>query len=170
MINEALGKEIIQWAAQYLADHQQSIILHYKCVADTAYSNVYRLETTTGIFYLKHVPAALFIESKVLAFLREQGLANIPQLLAENKLLHCFIMFDCGDTSLRTLFNGEVDFNQLTLGITNYTSIQRALENKIRRLLLLGLKDWRLNEIPSLYAQLIHQDNLLLDDGGYLSE
>jgi hypothetical protein len=67
MINEALGKEIIQWAAQYLADHQQSIILHYKCVADTAYSNVYRLETTTGIFYLKHVPAALFIESKVLA-------------------------------------------------------------------------------------------------------
>ena len=48
-------------------------------------------------------------------------------------------MVDCGDHSLRTLFNGEVDFNQLTLGIVNYTSIQRALENKIK---LSNLEYW----------------------------
>lgn len=165
MKNETLNQEIIPWAVKYLADYKNSTVLNHKRIINTSYSTVWRLETTTGIFYLKQVPEALFVESKMLAFLQEQGFRTVPELLAENKLLHCFIMVDCGDHSLRTLFNGKVDFNQLTLGIVNYTTIQRALETKIKQLFLLGLPDWRLNEIPSLYSQLILQDNLLLKGG-----
>ena len=160
-----MNQQIIQWAVTNLANYQQSTVLHHRRIVDTSYSIVYRLETTTGIFYLKKAPEALFVESKVLAFLREQGVTNVPHILAENKCLHCFIMVDCGDHSLRTLFNGKIDFKQLTVGIVNYTTIQRSLETKIKQLLLLGLPDWRLDEIPSLYSQLILQDNLLLDDG-----
>jgi hypothetical protein len=142
MKNYAPNKEFTQWRVKYLADYQQSTVLDHKRVVNTSYSTVYRFETTTGIFYLKQVPEALFVESKVLAFLGEQGFTNVPQILVENKFLYCFIMVDCGDYSLRTLFNGEVDFNQLTLGIVNYTTIQRALETQIKQLLLLGLPGW----------------------------
>lgn len=157
--------QALQWAAQYLTAYTKSSILNHQEVVQTSYSIVHRIETTEGVVYLKQVPENLFVEPKMLAFLHEQGCKNIPELLAENSDLHCFLMTSCGDDSLRRLFKGKVDLKKLKLGILNYTNIQRLLENKTRDLLLLGVPDWQLDKFASLYYKLIEQENLLLDDG-----
>lgn len=155
------SEQALQWSAEYLA----SDTFNYQKIVQTSYSVVYKIETTQDTFYLKQTPEKLFIESKTLAFLNKEGCRNIPERIAENSDLYCFIMRACGDDSLRQLFKGHVDADQLKQGILNYTIIQRLLENKLQQLLSLGIPDWRLHRIASLYYQLIEQDKLLLDDG-----
>lgn len=159
------SNQTLQWAAQYLTAYKKSSILNHQEIVQTSYSIVHRIETTEVVVYLKQVPENLFVEPKTLAFLHEQGCKNIPELLAENSDLHCFLMTSCGDDSLRCLFKGKVDLKKLKLGILNYTNIQRLLENKTRDLLLLGVPDWRLDKFASLYYKLIQQENLLVNDG-----
>lgn len=158
-------EQAIQWALQYLASYKKSSISNYKKVVHTSYSVVYKIKTAKEVFYLKQTPEALFSEPKVLDFLNKQGCKNIPNVLAENTALCCFLMTSCGDASLRYLFKGKIDLTQLNRGISCYTKIQRLVENKIHQLLLLDIPDWRLEKFASLYYQLIQQDELLLDDG-----
>lgn len=160
------NERALQWAFQYLASYKKSSIFDYQKVVDTSYSVVYKIETTADeVFYLKQTPEALFSEPKVLAFLNKQGGKNIPNVLAENDALCCFLMASCGEVSLRHLFKEKVDLTQLNQGISNYTKIQRLVENKAHQLLSLGIPDWRLNRFASLYYQLIRQEKLLLEDG-----
>lgn len=157
--------QALKWAIQYLASHNDKMSIHHKHVVETSYSIVYKIKTGTQIVYLKKTPEALFSEPKMLAFLKEQGASNVPELLAENPVLHCFLMTSCGDKSLRHLFKKKINFNQLQKGIANFTKIQRLLENKIPELLAFGMPDWRLNKFSSLYYALIQQDKLLTSDG-----
>lgn len=159
------SKHALQWAIQYLASYKKIEIVNHEIVAETAYSVVYKIETTQNIIYLKQTPEALFLEPKTLAFLHQQGCKNVPELIAENNELHCFLMSSCGDVSLRHLFNSQVDLKKINQGVFNFTSIQRLLENNVQQLITLGTPDWRLDKLPSLYYQLIQQDNLLIEDG-----
>ena len=164
-IIETKYERALQWATQYLTSHLNLHIIHHQKVVQTAYSIVHKVETNQGIFYLKQTPEALFFEATMLAFLHQQGCENIPELLTENRALHCFIMPACGEDALRQIFQGNIDLNQLASGISNYTKIQRSLENKVPALLSLGTPDWRLNQVAALYDQLIQQNRLLIDDG-----
>lgn len=155
----------LQWAAQFLSTHKNLDIIYHQLIIETPYSTVYRIATKQCDFYLKQTPEALFIEAKMLKFLKQSGCDNTPELLAANNILHCFLMKPCGDESLRHIFNGTIELNHLILGISNYTKIQRTLENKIEQLLSLNIPDWRLNIFPELYAKLTKQNNLLTDDG-----
>jgi len=131
----------------------------------TSYSDVYQIETARGIFYLKQVPEILFLEPKMLVFLNDQGFQNIPKLITQNDMLHCFLMTSCGNISLRHLFKKQIDINMLKLGLVHYTKIQRSLESKTEQLLKMGILDWRLNRFASLYYQLLQQEQLLIEDG-----
>ena len=139
--------------------------MHHRIVVETSYSIVYQIETTHGVVYLKQVPKALFLEPQTIRFLHQHGCKNIPSLIAENDDLNCFITTACGTISLRHLFNGDVNFDQLKQGIENYTNIQRLLENNIQPMISLGTPDWSLNKFTALYGQLIQQTQLLMDDG-----
>ncbi|HAT8180729.1 TPA: phosphotransferase, partial [Legionella pneumophila] len=75
------------------------------------------------------------------------------------------LMLSCGDETLRNLFKEKIDLEMLKSGISNYTKIQRAVENKLPQLIRLGIPDWRLEKISSLYDQLIQQEELLISDG-----
>ena len=158
-------EQALQWAVQYLVSYKKFSIISHQKIVHTSYSVVHKIETTQDIFYLKQTPGALFQESKILAFLNKQGCRNIPDVLAENNTLHCFLMTSCGDNSLRHLFKGDIDLTKLELGILNYTKIQRLLEDSAQQLLSLGIPDWRLDRFASLYYRLIQQDKLLIDDG-----
>ena len=160
-----LHEKVLQWAKQYLLLHKKSTTLRHRMVVETSYSVVYQLETTHDSFYVKQVPKALFLESQTVRFLHQQACKNIPEIIAENAELNCFMMMACGTTSLRHLFNGDVIVDQLNQGIQNYTNIQRLLEGKIKPLLSLGIPDWRLVHFPGLYEKLIQQDDLLIGDG-----
>jgi hypothetical protein len=159
-----LHEKTLQWAKSYLLLHEKSTLRH-RIVVETSYSVVYQLETTHDVFYVKQVPKALFLESQTVRFLNQHGCKNIPEIIAENAELNCFMMKACGTNSLRHLFNGDVNVDQLQQGILNYTNIQRLLESKIQTLLSLGILDWRLTHFPGLYEKLIQQDDLLIEDG-----
>lgn len=157
--------QALQWAIKYLTSHKQFSVQSHQKIVETSYSVVFKIETSHGVIYLKQTPEKLFIESKNLAFLHAQGCGNIPECIAENRALCCFLMLSCGDELLRQLFKRDVDFNQLRQGILNYTNIQRLLEKKAQQLISLGTPDWRLHRFASLYYQLIKQDDLLITDG-----
>jgi len=164
------SEQALQWGMQYLTSKKLSIG-DYKKVAHTPYSVVYAIKTEEGnVFYLKKTPAALFLEPKVLDFLKKQKCKNIPEVLAKNSDLCCFLMTSCGDISLHQLFKEEIYLIKLNQGISNYTAIQRVVENKAQQLLSLGIPDWRLNKFAELYYQLIQQDKLLLEEGLSRSE
>lgn len=159
-----LSDPALEWAVNYLTANKMSI-LSSKRIIQTSYSEVYKIETSLGrAFYLKQVPEALFLEPVMLTFLHEQDCQNIPKLVAQNNTLHCFLMASCGELSLRSLFKEQVNLDMLNQGITNYTKIQRCLENKTQQLLQMGILDWRLNQFASLYYQLLQQEQLLMDD------
>jgi thiamine kinase-like enzyme len=158
-------EKALQWATQYLTSEKKLTLVNLQKIIETSYSIVHEIKTTQGVVYLKKTPKALFQESKTLAFLSKQGCTNIPEFIAENSELHCFLMTSCGDESLRHLFNGHVDLSKLKLGILNYTKIQRFLENKVQQLLTLGIPDWRVDKFASLYHALIQQEQLLIGDG-----
>lgn len=164
-MNTHLSGQALEWAVNYLSMNNE-LILNQKKIIRTSYSEVYKIETSTGrTLYLKQVPEALFLEPMMLAFLHEQDCQNIPKLVAKNNTLHCFLMASCGELSLRSLFKGHVNLGMLNQGITNYTKIQRCLENKTPELLQIGILDWRLNRFASLYYQLLQQEQLLMVDG-----
>lgn len=158
-------QQSLDWAERYLADMLGAKVQSHQRLSDTPYSVVYKLDTHKAIFYLKLVPEELFIEAKILDFLNRSGCKHIPKLMTSNEQLQCFIMSSCGDDTLRHRFNGIIDIESLKQGVTNYTSIQRFLENKVDALLDLGLPDWRLERFPELYHQLVQQEELLANDG-----
>jgi len=157
--------KILDWAIDYLSTHLNYTIINHQLVIETPYSVVYQINTNSEIFYLKNTPEKLFLEAKNLDFFKQQNLKNIPTIIAYNNKLHCFIMTNCGDISLRSLFNGNIELQLLKTGIYNYTKIQRQLENKVVELIDLNTPDWRLNKLPALYNQLINQQDLLISDG-----
>lgn len=154
-------EKALQWAEHVLASN----IVAHQIVVETPWSVVYKIETTQCVVYLKQVPKALFLEPDILAFLHHHGCKNIPELIAIDPELHCFLTKSCGNVALRDLFKRKVDFPLLKIGIHSYTTIQRQLENKMQLTSALGIPDWRLNKFTSLYSELISQDKLLLDDG-----
>lgn len=86
----------IQWAAHTLSDHGYEILSPPEQVLQTAWSHVYRFKTNQGVFYLKKVPALLFLEAKIIRILSSQFQAPVPLIFAENQDEHCFLMHDAG--------------------------------------------------------------------------
>jgi len=160
-----LTSEAVQWAIDYLTRQASVRIVNHYNVVQTPYSQVHKIETIQDVFYLKQTPRILFLEAKILAFLHEQGCQNIPEFVAENEMLHCFLMRSCGDVSLRHLFNGETDIVLMSQGILHYTKIQRTMEPTISELINIGALDWRLPQFTSCYENLLQQKSLLLSDG-----
>lgn len=158
-------EKALHWAIEYLASHKKTNVSSYRIVVETSYSIVYQIETSRGIVYLKQVPRPLFLEPDTLHFLHSMHCKNIPEVLAQNPELNCFITISCGNLSLRHRFNGEINFKMLQKGIINYTGIQRQLESKIESLLAHNIPDWRLSHFPEFYKKLLENNQLLRDDG-----
>lgn len=159
------NEKALAWAEEYLVSHENMLVVERQCVVETSYSTVYRLKSINSVVYLKVTPELLFYEAEILKFLHEQGCQHIPELIAQNSLLTCFLTRSCGDESLRHLFKHEIDSKKLIMGITNYTAIQRLQEKNIQPLLTMGVPDWRLERFSGFYQKLIQQHELLIGDG-----
>lgn len=156
----------LKWALEHLALNDEFKIIDQQKIIETAYSTVHRITSSeSNVYYLKQTPEMLYLEPQIITYLQEQRCHNIPQIIAENKHLNCFLMPSCGDETLRNLFKGNIDLEMLKAGILNYTKIQRIVENQLPQLIKLGIPDWQLEKFSSLYDQLIQQEELLLSDG-----
>ncbi len=74
-------------------------------------------------------------------------------------------MKECGDVSLRTLFNGRLNVAILIQGLEVYKKMQRATARYVDDFIQLGVPDWRLKQFPKLYNSLVSNDDHLKSHG-----
>lgn len=155
----------IEWALSTLNDSGYLLeTTKPEIVLDTAWSEVCRFQTNLGLVYLKKVPSALSLEANVIQLLQKQFNAPVPQIIAHNQELHCFLMQDAG-ISLHEVFKQEFKSNLLIDMMHHYTMLQINSADKISLFLDLGVPDWRLQQLPKLYQQLLCEEELLIGDG-----
>jgi hypothetical protein len=165
-------KQALRWAQDVLP--AQACHSHKKVIAQTAYSYVVQFETEDGVFYLKQTPPALYAEAAVLTTLATVcAVQNVPQVIAHNDMLHCFLMPSCGGETLRHLFeNGGRGFDPALYqrGVDGYIAIQKKATAHTGAFLDQKLAvDWRYEHLPAVYAAFL-SDRPAMDAWGLSPE
>lgn len=158
-------EKIIQWG------HDRLLSLGYQLetekpdeIQNTDWSDVLRYKTSDGFIYLKHTPEALAIEANITQALYDQFSATVPEIIASNTDLNCFLMKDAGEP-LRKMLKTQFNSRLLCNAITQFTSLQIDLAEHIDVFTHMGVPDWRLAHLPNLYDQFVLQKDLLRTDG-----
>lgn len=149
---------ILDWARQVLGAPDAVA----ETIVETPWSRVLKISADGKNYYLKQPAAGLFIEAEIISVCRTLcGITAIPELHAQDDALHCFLMGDCGDKSLRTIFGGKLDAALMAEGIRAYTNFQRATAPHVDAFLGAGAPDWRLDLMPRLYDALVQDDGFM---------
>jgi aminoglycoside/choline kinase family phosphotransferase len=160
-----LTKKIIQWASTYLSSHGYTLKSSPpENIKDTPWSCVIRFATSEGYIYLKRTPKLLGLEAQITQILHDQFQASVPEVIAHNAELDCFLMQDAG-RSLREVLKKQFDASLLCKAINQFISLQLAVADHVHIFLDIGVPDWRLDKLPDLYQQLLSQKDLLIADG-----
>jgi tRNA A-37 threonylcarbamoyl transferase component Bud32 len=156
---------ITSWARQVMSAPDAAA----ETIVETPWSRVLKMTASGKNYYLKQPARGLFIEAEIISACRSLcGITAIPELIAQDDALHCFLMTDCGDKALRTVFDGKLDAALMAQGIRAYAGFQRATAPHVDAFLALGAPDWRLDLMPRLYDALVRDDEFMaaqqLDD------
>jgi hypothetical protein len=163
--NDNLNKEIIQWGCKYLLSHGYTLKSNLpENVKNTPWSYIVRFATFDGYIYLKHTPNLLALEATIIQILHDQFRAVVPEIIARNTELNCFLMKDAGMT-LREILKKQFDVALVCKAIDQFTLLQLAVADHVDVFLDIGVPDWRLNKLPGLYKEVISQKDLLIADG-----
>lgn len=157
--------EVVDWGRQYLLSNGYILKVHQpKIVQSTPWSYVVKFTTNNGLIYLKHMPALLSLEATIIKTLHNQFHAPVPHVIAVNDQLNCFLMSDAG-VSLRMVLKEKFDTALLCEAIEQFSSLQLAVSDQLTPFLEMGVPDWRLDKLPSLYQQLLLKEEILIADG-----
>ena len=154
----------IEWAKSYLQAQGYHISAEAKIIRSMPWSQVAYFNTSQGRVYLKCTAEVFANEPRVLGFLLEHGVLNLPQLITANQEQRCFLMQDAGNpmrNSLKTHFDVMLAAKALKI----YAAIQISCIEQVNALIGIGVQDWRLSYLPSLYDDFIGNQDLLLADG-----
>lgn len=163
--NDNLNNEVIQWGGKYLSSHGYILKSEQpENVQHTPWSSVVRFVTSKGDVYLKHTPHLLVLEANVLQLLRDQFHASVPEVIVNNAQLDCFLMKDAG-RPLREILKKQFNAELFCRAINLFTSMQLSVADHVNHFIDIGVPDWRLNLLPELFAQLLKQKDLLIEDG-----
>lgn len=154
------------WATNFLLSNGYSIEGTPENVLSTPWSQVMRFPTSKGNIFLKQTPSATFLSSEpnIIRILFEQFHASVPEIIASNDDLHCFMMKDAGQP-LRDTLKVKFDPELLCKAIKQFGAILRSTEKHVETFLQLGVPDWRLDKLPSLYDAIIEQTDFLIAEG-----
>lgn len=165
IMHDNQNKEIVQWGREYLLSHGHVLKSELpENVQNTPWSYVVRFVTSDGYIYLKQTPKMLALEAIIIQVLHEQFHAAVPEVIARNAELNCFLMRDAG-RPLREILKKQFDILLLCKAIDQFTSLQLAVANHVNVFFDIGVADWRLDKLPGLYKQLLSQKDILLADG-----
>lgn len=162
--SDRLGFQIIHWAKDILKITDKKAFSMSRAIAKTPWSQVFEINTGHEIFYLKWSPKMFSKEPKIIRFLDEHTNASVPQIIAENAELNCFLMKNAGQT-LRETLNKKFSEALVFRTIEQFTCLQSDITDHVDALLAMGVPDYRLGQIPDLYTQLIKKKDLLLAEG-----
>lgn len=156
--------DILRWASTYLESKGYVMVDTPEIIQETPWSCVARFVTRDGYIYLKHTPEKLSLEARILQALHHEFQAPVPNVIAYNAKLNCFLMEDAGK-SLRGILHQKFDEFLLCKAIDQFTSLQISVADRVDVFLNIGVPDWRLNKLPGLYNGLISKRDLLIADG-----
>lgn len=163
--NDTLNKAMLQWGCKCLTSLGYTLKSSTpENVLNTPWSYVARFETSDGYIYLKHTPALLALEASITQILHDQFNASVPEVIAHNAELNCFLMKDAG-RPLREILKKQFDAALLCKAIEQFTLLQLVVADHVNIFLDIGVPDWRLDKLPGLYKQLLSQKDILIADG-----
>jgi len=157
--------KIINWAINTL------LSLGYKLdnnipevIQNTPWSNVIRFKTSHGYVYLKHMPKNLALEAPIIELLFKNIKAAVPNVIAKNNELDCFLMEDAG-ISLRTILKKQFDINIACKAVEQFMILQISAVSYVRDFMKIGVPDWRLDKLSEIFSKLLLEKELLINDG-----
>ena len=162
-------KKIVKWAEDYLKINGYKILNEPQIMRDMPWSCVTKIDTSKGCIFLKSMAKDFSIEPNVLSFLSRHITQKVPDIIASNKDLSCFLMKDCG-VPLRTILKENFNAGLYCKTLEIYADIQIKTIPYVDKLLMRGVNDWRLKNLPQLYNDFIKQKEMLLPDGLMSSE
>ncbi|OGT31502.1 MAG: hypothetical protein A3E87_04030 [Gammaproteobacteria bacterium RIFCSPHIGHO2_12_FULL_35_23] len=163
--NNSLNKAVIQWGYNCLSSLGYTLKSGSpENVQNTPWSYVVRFATSDGYIYLKQTPNLLALEANITQILHDQFHASVPEIIAYNAELNCFLMKDSGRL-LREILKQQFDVKLLCKAIDQFTLMQLAVTDYVNIFLEIGVPDWRLDKLPDLYKQLLSQKDILIADG-----
>lgn len=163
--NDDLNEKITQWGFNTLSSLGYTLKNNIaENVQHTPWSYVVRFVTSDGYIYLKHMPKMIALEPAIIQILHDQFHAAVPEIIAANSELNCFLMKDAG-IPLRSILKKQFDVELLCKAIDQFTSLQLNVSDHVDILLNIGVPDYRLYKLPDLYKQLLSQKEILSADG-----
>jgi aminoglycoside/choline kinase family phosphotransferase len=165
---QSTHQAIIDWAKTKLKLklNDNEINRAIETVVQTPWSSVLKICTPQEPLYLKQTPPDLFIEVDIIQKCRDLcKIMDIPEIIADNQDLHCFLMKSCGDVSLRTLFDGHLNVDLLVQALQVYKKMQHATLPHVDIFLKIGVPDWRLERFPTVYQDLTRHEIFLKTHG-----
>jgi hypothetical protein len=154
----------IDWGKSYLISNGYLNKAEAVPITIAPWSMVWKFETESGSIYLKKSIPEFSIEAKIITIIDRVEPDFVPKVIAINPDLNCFLMLDAG-VPLRERFRHKFDMDILAEVVNKYTRLQCAISGQSDALIEAGVPDWRLNQLPMLYANLIG-NHLLLDEVG----
>lgn len=153
-------QEIIDWASSALG----CSISKSEIVVNPAWSLVIRVTTEKGIYYLKQTPEKIGREAEIINTLRNTYNASVPEVVAINDEMHCFIMKDAG-TSVRTILKATFNVDMVCTIADQFTRMQLEVAKDPEVLLELDVPNWGMTHLPQVFAELLDNLELLTADG-----
>lgn len=162
--NEFKDHQMINWAKDTLEITDKKAFAASKAIVKTPWSKVLEINTGNEIIYIKQTPEMFSLELKIIQFLEEGFNAPVPQVMAKNDNLNCFLMKNAG-IILREVLRQDFIEELLFKTIEQFTLLQIEVADHVNTLLEMGVPDYRLEQIPNLYIHLIQQKDLLIAEG-----
>ncbi len=158
------SEECIRWARHELELRGYVLRGDLELVQDTPWSYVARFDSADGVVYLKRMPEKIALDAQVASILRDQFHAAVPEIITHSSELQCYLMKDAGQP-LRQVLKQRFDVNLLCQAIKQFTAMQCAVAGHVDVFLSIGVPDWRLEQWPALYRQLLSDRDVLIADG-----
>ena len=128
-------------------------------VCETPYSHVVRLRAGEHVVYLKKTPASLFREASVMKLLATCQPGGVPEIVASDARLYCFLMRNAGQP-LRACLKAGADVDLFMQALQHYVQLQQTSALHVQDLLAIGVPDWRCSLLPEVFSRLLQNPAL----------
>jgi len=132
-------------------------------ISRNPWSLIARITSANGVFFLKYVRGAFRQEPGLTDALHGLAPAHVPELIAADDTLACWIVRDAGDGFAPSM---EPDFGLPVLGalLADHAALQRKTLADARRWLGLGAKDVRPDRYSQYLDEILRADSDLTQD------
>ncbi len=156
-------KEAYEWIQAQAVKHNIQITGEIEQPHIYPWSTVLRVPTDQGTLFFKATAAETVHETALTQKLAEYYPTYLPKIIGAETSRGWMLMRDGGE-ALRASIRPSKDIKPWTPVIKLFSEVQLGCVEHVPELLALGIPDWRLVNLPKLYAKLLADaDSVLVD-------